>query len=225
MRFSPEFLLKAFVLEKLGIEYDLMSASPMINASPIKFGTSGWRGLIADDFTFANVRLAVTAIAEHVNSKTKNPTILVGYDTRFYSEEFSQLAVAILQEHKIRTLLCETFTPTPAVAFEIQRSKLDGAINFTASHNPAQYHGLKFSSADAGPALPEVTKDIETRVTRNMAKEGASAGSATNEGKANGGHAKKDAGETVNLKTEYLKRLSELVRFEVIQKAKLKIVT
>jgi len=106
----------------------------------------------------------VTAIAEHVNSKVKNPTILVGYDTRFYSEEFSQLAVAILQEHKIRTLLCETFTPTPAVAFEIQWSKLDGAINFTASHNPAQYHGLKFSSADAGPALPEVTKDIEARV-------------------------------------------------------------
>ncbi len=65
--------------------------------SPIKFGTSGWRGLIADDFTFANVRLAVTAIAEHVKSKAKQPAILVGYDTRFYSEEFSQLAVDILQ--------------------------------------------------------------------------------------------------------------------------------
>ncbi len=114
--------------------------------SPIKFGTSGWRGLIADDFTFANVRLAVTAIAEHVKAKAKSPTILVGYDTRFYSEEFSQLAVDILQQHGIRTLLCETFTPTPAIAFEIMRRKLDAAINFTASHNPAQYHGLKFSS-------------------------------------------------------------------------------
>src|SRR5712671_4014190 len=79
--------------------------------SPIKFGTSGWRGLIADDFTFANVRLAVTAIAEHAKAKAKEPTILVGYDTRFYSEEFSQLAVDILQHHGIRTLLCETFTP------------------------------------------------------------------------------------------------------------------
>src|ERR1700732_4699724 len=197
MRFSPEMLFGAFVFGRLGIEYDGMSASPMMNVSPIKFGTSGWRGLIADDFTFANVRLAVTAIAEHVNSKTKNATILVGYDTRFYSEEFSQLAVAILQEHKIRTLLCETFTPTPAVAFEIQRSKLDGAINFTASHNPAQYHGLKFSSADAGPALPEVTKDIEARVVKMIERDGpfplkASVGSS---------HADKEGkGETVNLR-------------------------
>jgi phosphomannomutase len=188
--------------------------------SPIKFGTSGWRGLIADDFTFSNVRLAVRAIAEHLTEKKKRPTVLVGYDTRFYSEEFSALAVGILQEHGIHTLLCETFTPTPAIAFEIQRRKLDGAINFTASHNPAQYHGLKFSSADAGPALPEVTKDIETRVARIVAKEGASAGSASHDG-----HGKTDAGETVNLQAEYLKRLKELVRFEVIQKAKLKVVT
>src|SRR4029077_13906987 len=167
-------------------------------------------------------RLAVRAIAEHLTEKKKQPTVLVGYDTRFYSEEFSALAVGILQEHGIHTLLCETFTPTPAIAFEIQRRKLDGAINFTASHNPAQYHGLKFSSADAGPALPEVTKDIEARVARILAKEGASAG---HHGHADGGHAKQDAGETVNLKAEYLKRLKELVRFEVIQKAKIKVVT
>src|SRR5208337_1871687 len=190
-------------------------------ASPIKFGTSGWRGLIADDFTFANVRLAVRAIAEHLTEKKKRPTVLVGYDTRFYSEEFSALAVRILQEHGIHTLLCETFTPTPAIAYEIQRRTLDGAINFTASHNPAQYHGLKFSSADAGPALPEVTKDIEARVAKILAKEGANAGVAS----GHDGHGKKDAGETVNLKAEYLKRLDELVRFEVIQKAKIKVVT
>ena len=196
-----------------------MSASPTLNASPIKFGTSGWRGLIADDFTFANVRLAVTAIAEHVNNKAKNPTILVGYDTRFYSEEFSQLAVAILQEHKIRTLLCETFTPTPAVAFEIQRSKLDGAINFTASHNPAQYHGLKFSSADAGPAAAGGHQgDIEARVTRIIAKDGAY---PTLPAVPSGGVKT----ETVNLRDNYLKRLGELVRFETLRKAKVKFVT
>src|SRR6267154_2171835 len=80
---------------------------PAMAVSPIKFGTSGWRGLIADDFTFATVRLAVTAIADHINAKTKNPTVLVGYDTRFYSEEFSQLAVEILQQHKIKALLCD----------------------------------------------------------------------------------------------------------------------
>src|SRR5258707_2616434 len=149
-----------------------MSASPTFAPSPIKFGTSGWRGLIADDFTFANGRLAVTAIPEHVKTKSPRPTILVGYDTRFYSEEFSALAVAILQSHGIRALLCDTFTPTPAIAYEIQRSKLDGAVNFTASHNPAQYHGLKFSSADAGPALPEVTKDVDARASKTFSAGG-----------------------------------------------------
>ena len=183
-------------------------------SSPVKFGTSGWRGWIADEFTFANVRLAVTAIAEHVKTKAKQPTILVGYDTRFYSEEFSQLAVEILQHHGIRTLLCETFTPTPAVAFEIQRSKLDGAVNFTASHNPAQYHGLKFSSADAGPALPEVTKDIEVRAARLF-----SAG-----GVAKLAHDEKKKPEMVNLRAAYLKRIEELVRFDVLAKSKSKFV-
>jgi phosphoglucomutase len=186
-----------------------------MTSSPIKFGTSGWRGLIADDFTFANVRLAVTAIAQHVNDVKKNSTILVGYDTRFYSEEFSQLAVDILQQNHIRTLLCDTFTPTPAIAYEITRGKLDGAINFTASHNPAQYHGLKFSSADAGPALPEVTKDIEVRAARLADKGGVSKSALSHDAKKS---------ETVNLRENYLKRLSELVRFDVLQKGQAKFV-
>ena len=186
-----------------------------MTTSPIKFGTSGWRGLIADDFTFANVRLAVNAIAEHVKTKAKQPAILVGYDTRFYSEEFSQLAVDILQQHGIRTLLCDTFTPTPAVAYEIMRRKLDGAINFTASHNPAQYHGLKLSTADAGPALPEVTQDIEARVAKMIAKDGPfpRASLASSQGK-NG------SGEIVNLRENYLKRLEGLVHFDRLRKAK-----
>jgi phosphomannomutase len=188
-----------------------MSATPGISPAPIKFGTSGWRGLIADDFTFAAVRLAVTAIAEHVNAKTSRPTILVGYDTRFYSEEFSALAAAILQQHGIRVLLCDTFTPTPAVAYEIQRSKLDGAVNFTASHNPAQYHGLKFSSADAGPALPEVTKDIEARAAKLFAAGGVpplKGATATP--------------EKTNLRENYLKRIGQLVKFDVLAKSKKK---
>ncbi|MGA2429636.1 MAG: phosphoglucomutase/phosphomannomutase family protein [Candidatus Acidiferrum sp.] len=183
--------------------------------SPIKFGTSGWRGLIADDFTFANVRLAVTAIAGHVNDHKKNSTILVGYDPRFYSEEFSQLAVDILQQNHIRTLLCETFTPTPTIAYEIMRRKLDGAVNFTASHNPAQYHGLKFSSADAGPALPEVTKDIEARAARLLEKDGAIATVPRHQSTKE---------EIVNLRETYLKRLGELVRFDVLAKGKAKFV-
>ena len=206
------------------VEYRPMTAPAKV-ISPIKFGTSGWRGLIADDFTFATVRLAVSAIAEHINAKgdkNKIPTVLVGYDTRFYSEEFSQLAVEILQQHKIHTLLCETFTPTPAVAYEIMRRKLDGAINFTASHNPAQYHGLKFSSSDAGPALPEVTKDIEARATRILERDGWPGLKAAANSAAHG--AKDGYGETVNLRETYLQRIGELVRFDVLRKGKAKFV-
>jgi len=187
-----------------------------MSASPIKFGTSGWRGLIADDFTFANVRLAVTAIAEHLTAKKKNPTVLVGYDTRFYSEEFSQLAVDILQQHGIRALLCDTFSPTPAIAYEIMRSNLDGAVNFTASHNSGPYHGLKFSSSDAGPALPEITKDIEARVAKLLQKGPVP---ATVES-----HGKKTPAEKVSLRDPYLKRLGELVRFDILSKYKGKFV-
>ena len=191
-----------------------------MTTSPIKFGTSGWRGLIADDFTFANVRLAVTGIAEHVNSKAKSPTILVGYDPRFYSEEFSQLAVDILNQHGIRTLLCDTFTPTPAIAFEIMRRKLDGAVNFTASHNPAQYHGLKFSSADAGPALPEVTKDIEARVVEALKRDGVNPAASC---KKDGGGSRA-ANEMVNIRETYLQRIEQLVRFDVLRQSQDKFV-
>jgi phosphomannomutase len=187
--------------------------------SPIKFGTSGWRGLIADDFTFANVRLTVRAIADHAKAKTTHPKILVAYDPRFYSEEFSDLAVRILQQQGIYTVLCETFTPTPAVAYEIMRRKLDGAVNFTASHNPAQYHGLKFSSADAGPALPEVTKDIEARVAKIIAYDGPFPMSPPVTI-----HAKRTADEVVNLRENYLKRIQELVRFEALRKGNCKFV-
>src|ERR1700692_3967102 len=132
----------------------------------IKFGTSGWRAIIADDFTFANVRLAVAAIADHVRSRNPKPTLIVGHDTRFFAEEFSLTAAQILREHGIHVLLCERPTPTPVIAYEIKRRKIDGAINFTASHNPAEYQGLKFSGPDGGPALPEVTHDIEARAAK-----------------------------------------------------------
>jgi phosphoglucomutase len=197
-----------------------MSTPTRVTSSPIKFGTSGWRGLIADDFTFATVRLAVRAISAHLKSKTPHPTVLVGYDTRFYSEEFSALAVEVLQDNGIKTLLCDTFTPTPAVAYEVLRRRLDGAINFTASHNPAQYHGLKYSGSDAGPALPEVTKDIEARVAKIIEHEGFSPRGAGPQTK----HGKGGLGERVNLRADYLQRIGELVRFDVIKNAKLKVV-
>ena len=128
----------------------------------IKFGTSGWRAIIAEDFTFANVRLATAAIAGHVCSR--NAKAYADRRTRyaiFRRGIYAAAAAEILREHGIHVLLCEGPTPTPTIAYEIRRRKIDGAINFTASHNPAEYQGLKFSGPDGGPALPEVTRDIE----------------------------------------------------------------
>ncbi len=179
--------------------------------SPIKFGTSGWRGIIADDFTFSNVRIAVAAIAEHVLSRKRTPTLLVAHDTRFFSEEFARTAAVELSSRGIEPLLCSGATPTPAVACEIRRCKIDGAINFTASHNPAEYHGLKFSAADGAPALPEVTRDIEARAARLYAR--------TAERKASAFPSPHDAAafEQVDVAPPYLAQLAELVRFSELK--------
>ena len=130
----------------------------------IKFGTSGWRGIIAEDFTFSNVRLVTQAIANYVKRQgggKKNLVVVVGYDTRFLSEAFGRTSCEVLAANGIKALYCKRDTPTPTIAYEILRRKLEGGINFTASHNPAQYNGLKFSPAWGGPALPETTKTIE----------------------------------------------------------------
>jgi phosphoglucomutase len=177
----------------------------------IKFGTSGWRAIIAEDFTFANVRLAAAAIADHVRSRNAKHTLIVGHDTRFFGEEFSQAAAQILREHGIRVLLCEGATPTPAIAHEIRRRNVDGAINFTASHNPAEYQGLKFSGPDGGPALPEMTRDIEARAARLGERAPAKPNS--------------DTFEKINPRDSYLERLGQLVNFKAIRDAKLSVVT
>ncbi len=137
--------------------------------NPIHFGTSGWRGLIAENFTFPNVRLAAAGIAHYLLSHSDRPRVIVGYDTRFLSEKFAEAAAAILNSHGVETLVATRPDPTPALSHAVIRCRLDGAINITASHNPAEYNGLKFSSADGAPALPEVTRAIEDLAARVLA--------------------------------------------------------
>ena len=180
-------------------------------ACPIIFGTSGWRGIIAEDFTFGNVRIAVAAIAEHVLTRNPRPTLLVAHDTRFFSEEFARTAAIELAKRGVRPLLCTGAAPTPAVACEIRRRKIDGAVNFTASHNPAAYHGLKFSAADGGPALPEVTRDIEARAAKLYARPAERTTAFPSP------HQVHDF-EQVDLAPPYLARLGELIRFAELKK-------
>jgi phosphoglucomutase len=131
----------------------------------IKFGTSGWRGIIGEDFTFENVRIATQGIANYLKkSQQKGSGVVVAYDTRFLSEKFASEAAKILAFNDIHAFLCTRDVPTPCVSYETIRRRAIGAINFTASHNPPEYNGLKFSTANGAPALPEVTKGIEREI-------------------------------------------------------------
>ena len=130
----------------------------------IHFGTAGWRAILAQDFTYDNVRIVARAIADHLRAeKLHHKQIVVGYDTRFMSEEFARTVSEILAAGGTQVLLCNKYSPTPAIANEILHRKTVGSVNITASHNPWDYSGIKFSSAYGGPALPEVTRAIEER--------------------------------------------------------------
>jgi len=128
----------------------------------MKFGTSGWRDIIAEGFTFPNLRICTQAIAEQIfREKDYNKPIVVGYDTRFLSEQFAADAARILANNGLEVRFSDRDVPTPVVAFEIIRTNAAAGINITASHNPYDYNGLKLSTGWGGPALPETTEAIE----------------------------------------------------------------
>jgi phosphomannomutase len=132
---------------------------------PIKFGTSGWRAVLAEEFTFGNSRRVVTAIARVLTEDGHaGKLVLVGHDTRFLAERFAAEAAGILEREGLRAEVASRPVPTPALAFEIRRRTAAGAVNFTASHNPPRYLGIKFSTSDGAPALPELTSRIEAAI-------------------------------------------------------------
>ncbi len=179
----------------------------------IKFGTSGWRAVMADEFTMANVRRAVGGIARYVASqKPKGARIIVGRDPRFLGETFCSMAAEILSAQGITPLVVAEPAPTPAFAHAVVHNKADGVINFTASHNPPEYNGIKFSTPDGCPALPEVTKKIEAEIV-----------AADNAPSAKAASTASPATESLDPKPAYLKRLGEIIDLEGIRKAGLKV--
>lgn len=135
--------------------------------SPIKFGTAGWRALLAEDFTFPNVRLAVRAIAGQLQDKgISGQGVVIARDGRFLGEKFVRETAETLAGLGVPSWVCSGMTPTPVVASCVLDNKAAGSINFTASHNPAYYQGLKFNPSDAGPADTLVTNDIEERIEK-----------------------------------------------------------
>ena len=131
----------------------------------IAFGTSGWRAVIADEFTFANVRLVALVIARYLKAQgLEDRKVVVGYDTRFMSDLFAQQAGAVITHEGIPVIYSKRDVPTPVIAFTTIDRKAAGAINITASHNPYQYNGLKFSPNTGAPAPPAVTQAIEEEI-------------------------------------------------------------
>lgn len=139
-------------------------------SNQITFGTDGWRDLIADGFTFGNVRIVASAIADYVQEAyPADRPVLVGYDTRFLAREFAETVVAILSARGIKTLLSERDVPTPVIAFAAKELNSAGAVMLTASHNPPQYCGIKYIPDYAGPATKAITDKIVGRVNHYLA--------------------------------------------------------
>lgn len=178
----------------------------------IRFGTSGWRAVMADEFTFANVRRALHGISRYVVSQKPNGTkVIVGRDPRFLGETFCAMASDVLSSYGITPLLIAEPAPTPAISYAVIQRKADGAINFTASHNPPEYNGIKFSTPDGAPSLPEVTKAIEAEIAAfDQKPQAPSATRATQ--------------QALDPRDIYLKRIGELVDLAAIRKSGIKIV-
>ena len=138
-------------------------------SSPIKFGTDGWRGIIAQDFTFDNVRACAQGVASYLKQASlASRGLIIGYDNRFASEDFAAASAEVVAANGIKVYLCPRAAPTPAISFGVLAKKAGGAIVITASHNPAIWNGFKYKSETGSSAPPEVTAEIERLISDTL---------------------------------------------------------
>jgi phosphomannomutase len=172
----------------------------------IKFGTDGWRGVIAEDFTFTNVRRVAAAIAQYVHQESEGARgLIVGYDMRFLSAEFARAAADVISAAGIPVWLANAGTPTPAVSYAAVTRKAAGAVMITASHNPCRWNGIKFKAPYGGSAAPSIIHRIETHLHR------------LDRTHARPRRTKPASIDCVDLITPYLERLKEMVRLDHIR--------
>ncbi|MBI2288150.1 MAG: phosphoglucomutase/phosphomannomutase family protein, partial [Chloroflexi bacterium] len=137
--------------------------------NPIKFGTDGWRGIIARDFTFDNVCVCAQAVADYLKqSALAKQGLIIGYDTRFASEDFAAAAAEVVAANGIKVYLCPKATPTPVISYGVKAQQAGGAIIITASHNPAAWNGFKYKSELGSSASPEVIVELEKNVAKTL---------------------------------------------------------
>lgn len=181
----------------------------------IKFGTDGWRAIMAEEFTFPNVRMVACAIAKYVKDSQKaSKGVVIGYDTRFLSDKFAETCARVLLGADVKVLLMERDSPTPVTAFTVVKRNAAGAIMITASHNPPYYNGIKFIPEYGGPAGPQITAQIESNLQTIMPNE------KILEKSIEKGIAEKML-EKVEPSEDYFKRINELIDFETIRKSKI----
>ncbi|HUW46197.1 MAG TPA: phosphoglucomutase/phosphomannomutase family protein [Dehalococcoidia bacterium] len=187
--------------------------------NPIKFGTDGWRGIIAEDFTFDNVRICAQAIAEYLKQNgLDKQSLVIGYDTRFASEDFAAAATEVLAGNDIRVHLCLKPAPTPVVSFTVPATKSAGAIVITASHNPGSWNGFKYKSQDGASAPDEVTSQIERNIASLTRRRGGVKRLALDKA------LKKGVVDYLDPAPAYFEHLSHFVDIEELRRQKLNII-
>ena len=176
----------------------------------IKFGTDGWRAIISDEFTFANVNKVARAIALYlINHGFSKKPVIVGYDPRFLADKFAEEVVRVMETAGIDTYLTERDTPTPVVAWEVKDKAAAGAVMLTASHNPAEYCGIKFIPDYAGPADEKTTAEIQENSNKEITLPAAG---------------KKGTVERFEPRGRYIKYILSFIDPALIRKAKIKVV-
>jgi phosphomannomutase len=175
-------------------------------SQPIKFGTDGWRGIIADDFTFENVRRVAAAIASYaLKYEDASHGVIIGYDARFGSPRFARIAAEVIAEAGIPVQLSNDYTPTPAVSYAVKHQGAAGGIMITSSHNPWNWNGVKFKATFGGSATPAIMKKIEEELAADSAPSGTKAAIAE-----------------VDLKKSYIAAVCAFADLDLIAKTKFK---
>ena len=173
----------------------------------IKFGTDGWRGIIADDFTFDNVRRVAGAIASYVlKYEDAAHGVFIGYDTRFASQRAAQVTADVIAGAGVPVKLADDYTPTPAVSYAVKTNGAAGGVMITSSHNPWNWNGMKFKGKFGGSATPGIMKKVEEELRAGVMPRGAKA-----------------AIENVDLKTAYIAAVCGFTDLNLIGKAKFKV--
>jgi alpha-D-glucose phosphate-specific phosphoglucomutase len=176
----------------------------------IVFGTDGWRGIIAEDFTFDNVKAVAQALSDYLTSRSQGEKgLVVGYDTRFMSDRFARAVAEVAASNDIQVLLASKPTPTPVISFTVKNRKAGGGVAITASHNPSIYNGVKFKLEHGGPAPTEITKQIESFLFKNAPKHNESLIERNIKG--------------ADFESDYVKHIKKLVDLQLIGNAGYKV--